>query len=136
MHADAAAEAAKFAAYGSATRGTQAAWHTKDAFDKYGQIDPSTKMAMAPPKVVELEVEDDFRDSKPDWTQGVIDDMYRWGCPGEALDLYRKTVTDSAKAAFEADGIMLSMARQIVEIINRSALKVEMKEEVGIKQAA
>ncbi|KAG1656921.1 hypothetical protein FOA52_015314 [Chlamydomonas sp. UWO 241] len=41
----------EFAAYGSATRRTQAAWHTTDAFDKYGQIDPSTKMAMAPPKV-------------------------------------------------------------------------------------
>ncbi|KAG1659375.1 hypothetical protein FOA52_007838 [Chlamydomonas sp. UWO 241] len=25
--------------------------HYKDAFDKYGQIDTSTKMAMAPPKV-------------------------------------------------------------------------------------
>ncbi|KAG1657571.1 hypothetical protein FOA52_015735 [Chlamydomonas sp. UWO 241] len=25
--------------------------HNKDAFDKYGQIDPSTKMAMAQPKV-------------------------------------------------------------------------------------
>ncbi|KAG1662150.1 hypothetical protein FOA52_011023 [Chlamydomonas sp. UWO 241] len=37
--------------HGSATRRTQAAGHTADTFDKYGQIDPSTKMAMAPPKV-------------------------------------------------------------------------------------
>ncbi|KAG1665337.1 hypothetical protein FOA52_011751 [Chlamydomonas sp. UWO 241] len=48
MHAHAAADVAQ---YGSAPRRDQAAWHTKDTFDKYGQIDPSTKMAMAPPKV-------------------------------------------------------------------------------------
>ncbi|KAG1655846.1 hypothetical protein FOA52_008288 [Chlamydomonas sp. UWO 241] len=84
--------------------------------------------------VAELKVEVDFRDGKQDWTPEDMDNIYRWGFPSQALELYGTTVTDSAKAAFEADGMTQSRARQVVEILNRHALNVEAveNEEVGV----